>query len=81
MVTTSPVVNAVGSKVKRQRTIDCVVIGIAGDEHSLKLVLALAHGAGTNLGRMLAVTEALFGQMYLVTVVALLVGKFRRSRS
>ncbi len=37
--------------------------------------------AGTNLGRMLAVTEALFGQMYLVTVVALLVGKFRRSRS
>jgi hypothetical protein len=44
-------------------------------------VLALAHGDGTNLGRMLAVTEALFGQMYLVTVVALLVGKFRRSRS
>jgi hypothetical protein len=37
--------------------------------------------AGTNLGRMLAVTEALFGQMYLVTVVALLVGKFHRSRS
>ena len=37
--------------------------------------------AGTNLGRMLAVTEALFGQMYLVTIVALLVGKFGRSRS
>jgi hypothetical protein len=37
--------------------------------------------AATNLGRMLAVTEALFGQMYLVTIVALLVGKFGRSRS
>ena len=37
--------------------------------------------AGTNLGRMLAVTEALFGQMYLVTIVALLVGKFGRGRS
>jgi hypothetical protein len=36
--------------------------------------------AGTNLGRMLAVTEALFGQMYLVTIVALLVGKFGHSR-
>jgi hypothetical protein len=34
--------------------------------------------ASTNLGRMLAVTEALFGQMYLVTIVALLVGKFGR---
>ena len=33
-------------KVKRQRTIDCVVIGIAGDEHSRKLVLALTHGDG-----------------------------------
>ena len=33
-------------KVKRQRTIDCVVIGIAGDEHSPKLVLALTHGDG-----------------------------------
>jgi hypothetical protein len=37
--------------------------------------------AGTNLGRMLAVTEALFGQMYLVTVIAVLVGKFSHSRS
>ena len=36
--------------------------------------------AGTNLGRMLAVTEALFGQMYLVTIVALLVGRFGRDR-
>jgi ATP-dependent DNA ligase len=33
-------------KVKRQRTIDCVVIGIAGDEHSRKLVVALTHGDG-----------------------------------
>jgi hypothetical protein len=30
---------------------------------------------------MLAVTEALFGQMYLVTIVALLVGKFGRHQS
>jgi hypothetical protein len=36
--------------------------------------------AGTNLGRMLAVTEALFGQMYLATIVALSVGKFGRGR-
>ena len=35
---------------------------------------------GTTLGRMLAVTEALFGQMYLVTVVALLVSNFGRER-
>ena len=34
----------------------------------------------TDLGRMLAVTEALFGQMYLVTVVALLVSNFGRAR-
>ena len=36
--------------------------------------------ARTNLGRMLAVTEALMGQLYLVTVVALLVGSLGRSR-
>jgi hypothetical protein len=36
---------------------------------------------GTTLGRMLAVTEALTGQLYLVTVVALLVSNYRpRSR-
>jgi len=35
---------------------------------------------GTNLGRALAVTEALFGQLYLVTIVALLVGNFGRPR-
>jgi hypothetical protein len=34
----------------------------------------------SDLGRMLAVTEALFGQMYLVTVVALLVSNFGRAR-
>ncbi len=37
--------------------------------------------ASSNLGRMLAVTEALFGQMYLVTIVALLVGNFGRRRN
>jgi ATP-dependent DNA ligase len=31
-------------KVKRQRTVDCVVIGVAGDNASLRLVLALRHG-------------------------------------
>jgi hypothetical protein len=36
--------------------------------------------ARTDLGRMLAVTEALVGQMYLVTVVALLVGHLGRRR-
>jgi len=35
--------------------------------------------AATKLGRMLAVTEALFGHMYLVTVIALLVAKFSRT--
>lgn len=41
-------------KVKRQRTIDCVVIGIAGDVHSRKLVVALTHGDGAlhHLGRL-----------------------------
>ena len=36
--------------------------------------------ASTNLGRMLAVTEALVGQLYLVTIVALLVARFRRAQ-
>ncbi|MBV9359359.1 MAG: two pore domain potassium channel family protein, partial [Chloroflexi bacterium] len=36
--------------------------------------------ARTNLGRMLAVTEALIGQLYLVTVVALLMGNLGRGR-
>lgn len=33
--------------------------------------------AATNLGRSLAITEALMGQIYLVTVVALIVGNLR----
>jgi hypothetical protein len=33
-----------------------------------------------DLGRMLAVTEALLGQLYLVTIVALLVGNLGRQR-
>lgn len=36
--------------------------------------------ARLDLGRMLAVSEALFGQLYLVSVVALLVGNFGQSR-
>jgi Ion channel len=34
--------------------------------------------AGTDLGRSLAITEALIGQIYLVTVVALIVGNIGR---
>ena len=37
--------------------------------------------AQTSLGRMLSVTEALTGQLYLVTVVALLVSNYRQSRA
>src|SRR5579859_371863 len=33
-------------KVKRQRTADCVVIGVAGDDHAPTLVLALRHADG-----------------------------------
>jgi hypothetical protein len=36
--------------------------------------------AGTNLGRSMAVTEALIGQIYLVTVVALIVGNMGRGQ-
>ena len=36
--------------------------------------------ARTSLGRMLAATEALTGQVYLVTVVAVLVGNIGRVR-
>jgi voltage-gated potassium channel Kch len=35
----------------------------------------------TDLGRMLAVSEALVGQIYLVTVVALIVANFRPRRA
>jgi Ion channel len=37
--------------------------------------------AATGLGRSLSITEALLGQIYLVTVVALIVGNLGRSRS
>jgi ion channel len=37
--------------------------------------------AASNLGRSLAITEALTGQIYLVTVVALIVGNLRPRRS
>ena len=36
--------------------------------------------AGGNVGRMLAVSEALYGQLYLVSVVAILVGNLGRKR-
>ena len=36
--------------------------------------------AAGNFGRMLAVTEALLGQLYLVTVVALVIGNVGRER-
>ena len=51
--------------------------------YSFSTLTTLGYGdlvAGTTLGRMLSVTEALFGQMYLVTVVALLVSNFGRDR-
>jgi hypothetical protein len=37
--------------------------------------------ARADMGRMLAVTEALLGQLYLVTIVAVLVGNLGRARS
>ena len=51
---------------------------------SFSTLATLGYGdlaARTTLGRMLAVTEALLGQMYLVTVVALLVSNFGRARA
>jgi hypothetical protein len=36
--------------------------------------------AAGELGRTLAIVEALFGQLYLVTVIALLVSRIRSSR-
>jgi hypothetical protein len=50
---------------------------------SLSTLTTLSYGdfiPRTDLARMLAVIEALFGQTYLVTVVALLVSNFRRAR-
>ena len=42
-------------KVKRQRTVDCVVIGLAGDAVNPALVLGLRHADGIlhHLGRLL----------------------------
>ncbi len=37
--------------------------------------------AGTDLGRSVAITEALVGQIYLVTVVAVIVGSLSRGRA
>jgi hypothetical protein len=37
--------------------------------------------AGNDLGRMLAVLEALLGQLYLVTIVAVLVANIGRERA
>ena len=37
--------------------------------------------AGTDLGRSVAITEALIGQIYLVTVVAVIVGSLSRRRA
>ena len=37
-------------------------------------------GATDQIGRMLSITEALLGQLYLVTVVALLVANIGRTR-
>ena len=39
-----------------------------------------AHAYGVVLGLVVAVMEALFGQLYLVTVVAVLVSSFGRRR-
>ena len=41
-------------KVKRQRTVDCVVIGLAGDAVNPALVLGLRHADGVlhHLGRL-----------------------------
>lgn len=51
--------------------------------YSVSTLTTLGYGdlvAATALGRMLSVTEALFGQMCLVTVAALLVSNFGRDR-
>jgi hypothetical protein len=44
-------------KVKRRRTVDCVVIGIAGDHTHPRLVLGLRHADGQlhHLGRLVGV--------------------------
>jgi ATP-dependent DNA ligase len=49
-------------KVKKQRTADCAVIGIAGDRSRPSLVLGLRHADGLfhHLGR-LGVSSVIFG--------------------
>src|SRR5712692_4368729 len=46
-------------KVKRQRTVDCVVIGLAGDAVNPALVLGLRHADGVlhHLGRLSGVSS------------------------
>jgi Ion channel len=39
------------------------------------------YSAGSDVGKMMAVVEALVGQLYLVTVVAIVIGNIGRSRS
>jgi hypothetical protein len=51
--------------------------------YSFVTMTTLGYGdltARANLGRMLSVTEALFGQLYLVSVVAVLVANIGRQR-
>lgn len=51
--------------------------------YSFTTVTTVGYGdltAGTNLGHTLSVSEALFGQIYLVTVVSLIVANLGRSR-
>ena len=38
------------------------------------------YSAGSDVGRMMAVVEALVGQLYLVTVVAIVIGNIGRPR-
>jgi prepilin signal peptidase PulO-like enzyme (type II secretory pathway) len=63
---------------------DFFVMGHAGRDDflyfSYQTLTTVGYGdlvAATNLGRSLAITEALLGQIYLVTVVALIVGNLR----
>ena len=52
-------------KVKRQRTVDCVVIGLAGDAVNTTLVLGLRHADGVlhDLGRLGDVISHLDGTL------------------
>lgn len=51
--------------------------------YSIATLTTVGYGdltAAAPLGRMLSVTESLFGQIYLVTVVALIVSRFREAK-